>query len=321
MHIPEGMLSGPVTAVTGLGAAGTVGYAVAWIRKHMDQRKVVLMAVLGALIFALQMLNFPVQAGTSGHFAGGALAGIILGPWPAAVVLTAVLAVQALLFADGGVIALGANVLNLGIVAPFLGYAVYNAIAKLIDSKAGRVGGSFVAAWLSIVVAAGAVAIQLGLSGTANFGVAMVAMVGTHALIGVGEGLITAALVSYLLVVRPDLLKGDISSTGTKPMRSVIVTLAAVAVLAAGFSFVASSFPDGLEFVYFEQGVGDVAAVETAPSLVGDGGPLADYGVAGMDNEALGSAIAGVVGLTVTAGVLAAVAIRKRRTAATPEEA
>lgn len=312
MHIPEGMLSIPVTAMAGVVSVVTIAYAVTWVRRHMDERKVVLMAVLGALIFALQMLNFPIQAGTSGHFAGGSLAGIVLGPWPAVLVLTAVLGVQAFLFADGGVIALGANILNLAIIAPLVGYVLYHAFVRLSDTRGGRIAGAFLGAWLSTLLAALAVAGELGLSGTAHLGVAAVAMGTTHALIGIGEGLITAALVAYLYSVRPDLLGAEAKGVAARPLRGVIPTLAVLAIIAAGASFFASSAPDGLEWVYFEQGVGNAAAVEQGPKLLGDGGPLANYQVAGIDNEPLGGAIAGLIGLTLVGTLLAAVAIRRR---------
>jgi cobalt/nickel transport system permease protein len=243
MHIPEGMLSIPVTGLAGLVSIATVAYAVSWVRQHLDDRKVVLMAVLGALIFALQMLNFPIQAGTSGHFAGGALAGILLGPWPAVLVMTAVLGVQAFLFGDGGVIALGANILNLGILAPLVGYLVYQAATRWRDTRGGRMGGAFLGAWLSSLLAALAVAGELGLSGTAHLGIALLAMGSTHALIGIGEGLITAALIAYLIAVRPDLLTGQVQDTGARPLRGVAVTLAVIALLATGLSFMASSAP------------------------------------------------------------------------------
>ena len=315
MHIPEGMLSIPVTCLAGAVSIATIAYAVSWVRRHLDDRKVVLMAVLGALIFALQMLNFPIQAGTSGHFAGGALAGILLGPWPAVLVMTAVLGVQAFLFGDGGILALGANILNLGILAPLVGYLVYQAATRWWDTRGGRMGGAFLGAWLSSLLAALAVAAELGLSGTAHLGLATLAMGSTHALIGIGEGLITATLIAYLIAVRPDLLTSQAQGTGTRPLRGVVVTLAAITLLATSLSFMASSAPDGLEWVYFDQGIGDAQAVAQAPQLLGDGGPLADYQVAGLTNEALSRALAGLVGLTIVGALLAAVAIRRRRQA------
>ena len=311
MHIPEGMLSTPVTALAALVSVATVAFSVSWVRKYLDERRVVLMAVLGALIFALQMLNFPIQAGTSGHFAGGALAGILLGTWPAVLVLTAVLGVQAFLFADGGVIALGANLLNLAIIAPLVGQAVYRGFLRWSDRREAHLTGAFLGAWLSTLLAALAVAVELGLSGTAHLGAALIAMGTTHALIGIGEGFLTATLIAYLYKVRPDLLRGEAPSLRGPSMRGVRVTLGVLALLAAGLSFMASTAPDGLEWVYFEQGIGDARAVAQAPRLLGEGGPLVNYQVAGLDNEALGSAIAGLVGLTIVGALLAAIAISR----------
>lgn len=367
VHLPEGMLSIPVTAFTGLLALGALRQALAWVHRHLDERQMVLMAVLGALIFALQLLNFPIQAGTSGHFAGGALAGILLGPWPAVLVMTAVLGVQALLFADGGIIALGANILNLGLIAPLVGYAVYRTLLRLgwghanrpvgtsgtlprphLETSLGQEGtqiparprgerqvphqvsgpwlrpvsgpwlrlvAAFLGAWLATLLAALAVALELGLSGTAHLGLASLAMGTTHALIGIGEGLVTAALVAYLHRVRPDLLGAESGPSSSWPLGGVLVSLAGLAILAASLSFLASAAPDGLEHVYFNLGIGDVQAIEQAPRLLGDGGPLADYRVAGVEDESLGSAIAGLIGLTVVGGLLALLAIRWRRAA------
>lgn len=316
MHIPEGMLSLPVTAVAGLVSFTTLAYAVSWVRRHLDERKVVLMAVLGALIFALQMLNFPIQAGTSGHFAGGALAGILLGPWPAVLVMTTVLGVQAFLFADGGIIALGANILNLGILAPLVGYGVHRLAVALAATRGGHLVGAFLGAWLSILLAALAVAGELGLSGTAHPQLAALAMGGTHALIGIGEGLVTAALIAYLLQVRPDLVDAADQTAQRSSLRGVTLTLAGIALIAAAFSFLASSAPDGLEWVYFEQGIGNAQAVAQAPKVLGEGGPLADYQVTGLEHEALGSALAGLIGLTIVGGLLVAVARRRRKSPA-----
>ena len=310
------MLSLPVTAVAGLVSFTTLAYAVSWVRRHLDERKVVLMAVLGALIFALQMLNFPIQAGTSGHFAGGALAGILLGPWPAVLVMTTVLGVQAFLFADGGIIALGANILNLGILAPLVGYGVHRLAVALAATRGGHLVGAFLGAWLSILLAALAVAGELGLSGTAHPQLAALAMGGTHALIGIGEGLVTAALIAYLLQVRPDLVDAADQTAQRSSLRGVTLTLAGIALIAAAFSFLASSAPDGLEWVYFEQGIGNAQAVAQAPKVLGEGGPLADYQVTGLEHEALGSALAGLIGLTIVGGLLVAVARRRRKSPA-----
>lgn len=309
MHIPDGMLSAPVAVIADVGAVGLIGYAVSWINRYFDQRKVVLMSVLSALIFALQMLNFSVAAGTSGHFAGGAMAGIILGPWPASIVMTAVLFIQALVFKDGGIVALGANVINLGIIAPFLGYFIYKSILKFSETKATHVVAAFIAAWTSITVASLAAGLELWISGRANFAMVMGSMGFWHAIIGIGEGLITAGLVGYLLAVRPDILH-KVSQGARSSMKSVALVLFVIALIAASFSFLASSHPDGLEFVYFEKGIGSEFAEF---SLTGEGGPLADYAVAGVSNEALSGALAGIIGVVLTGAAMYVVFRRKNK--------
>lgn len=311
MHIPDGMLSNTVAVTTDVASAAIVGYGVYWVRKHYDQKKVVLMAVLGALVFALQMLNFPVAGGTSGHFMGGALAGIVLGPWPAAIIMTALVAVQALIFKDGGVLALGANVMNMAVIAPFLGYFIYQMLTSRFKSTKGRVVSSAIAAWLSVVAASIVVAIQIWSSGNANLGIVLGSMAGWHAIIAIGESLITAGLIAYLFNVRPDLVSSSkTDAPGARPMRNVVITLLLIAVLAAGLSFLASSHPDGLEFVYFESGVGKTFEEF---SLIGDGGIFADYGVRGITNNMLASALAGFVGLIATGAAIWLVSMRPKK--------
>lgn len=314
MHIPDGMLSNTVVAITDVGALGGIAYGTFWIKKYFNQKKIVLMAVLGALIFALQMLNFPVAGGTSGHFAGGALAGIILGPWPAMIVVTAVLLVQSLLFSDGGILALGANVINMAIIAPFVGYIVFVLFNRIKASKTMRIAGAAVGAWLASLIAACAAGIEIWMSGHAAFGIIISAMAGWHALIGIGEGLITAGIVAYLIAVRPDLIDAikhpNSQESARKPITSVLITLGIFALVSASLSFLASSSPDGLEFVYFESKIGKPF---TESSLLGKGSIFADYGVRGISNDAIAGAIAGIVGLTVTGLLLWVLFAKKKR--------
>jgi cobalt/nickel transport system permease protein len=207
LHIPDGFLSAPVAA-TGYVAMGVaLVVAVRMTDRNLSDRAVPLMGVMGAFIFAAQMMNFPVAGGTSGHMVGGALAAIVLGPWAAILVMTAVVGLQALLFQDGGLAALGANVTNMGTLAVLVGWGVYVVLRPLERfSNSGRVVAAFAAAWISVEAAALATSLQLVISDTSPFDVVMPAMLGVHALIGIGEGLITAAAVSFLLVTRPDLL-------------------------------------------------------------------------------------------------------------------
>ncbi len=207
MHIPDGFVSTPVAVGGIVVAAGAVGYAVRATSKKLGEKQIPLMGVLAAFIFAAQMLNFPVAGGTSGHFLGAALAAILLGPWAGVLIMTCVLMVQCLVFQDGGLLALGANVFNMGIVGCFLGYYAYRGMTVLAGS--GRTGiliGSGLAGWVSTVSAAIFCALELGISGTVPLHVALPAMGGVHALIGIGEGLITAAVMALVMATRPDLL-------------------------------------------------------------------------------------------------------------------
>lgn len=310
MHIPDGMMSTQVVAATGAASAGFVGYAVAWVRK-LDQQRIVLMAVMAALVFALQMLNFPVAGGTSGHFGGGAAAAIMLGPWPAVIVLTTVLMIQALIFADGGVLAIGANVLNLAVIAPFVGYAVFRAIRRTGSSIGRLTLAAFVAAWAAVFVSSLAVALEIWLSGHAPLALVAGAMGFWHALIGIGEGLITAGLVAYVFSRRPDLVLGETSARNGEGFRGVLIGLGVLAIAAAGVSYLASGSPDGLEFVYFEQGIG-----RTFEEVQLVGSPIPDYAIPGVTNESLATVLAGLAGVIITGAFLwaAGSAVRRKRT-------
>ena len=207
MHIPDGFLDTTTSVVTWVASAGSIAYAVRRAGKELDERQVPLMGVSAAFIFAAQMLNFSVAGGTSGHLLGGALAAILLGPWAGMLVITSVLAIQALLFQDGGLLALGANVFNMAVIGVLLGWVVYTGIKRLFGDKTwSTMAGGFAAAWLSVVVASLVAAVELALSGASPWGVVLPAMVGVHALIGIGEGLITVAVLAFLRVTRPDLL-------------------------------------------------------------------------------------------------------------------
>jgi cobalt/nickel transport system permease protein len=207
MHIPDGFISTGTAATTWIASAGGVGYAVRRLNRELNERQVPLMGVAAAFIFAAQMMNFTVAGGTSGHLLGGALAAILLGPWAGMLVLTAVVAVQALLFQDGGLLALGANVLNMAIVGVLVGWLVYTGLRRLLGERtwATMVSG-FAAAWLSVVIASLVAAAELAVSGTSPWAVALPAMGLVHMLIGVGEGLITVAVLAFLRATRPDLL-------------------------------------------------------------------------------------------------------------------
>ena len=207
MHIPDGFIGTGTSVATWVASAGGLGYAVKRVNRELGERQIPLMGVTAAFIFAAQMLNFTVVGGTSGHLLGGALAAILLGPWAAMLVMTSVLVVQALLFQDGGLLALGPNVLNMAVIGVLVGWLAYTGLRRVLGSRswATMVSG-FAAAWLSVVVAALAAAVELAISGTVPWGIVLPAMGAVHILIGIGEGLITVAVLAFLQATRPDLL-------------------------------------------------------------------------------------------------------------------
>ena len=208
MHAPDGFLSLPIAGVMWALTVVAVAVAVKKTNDTFDERAIPLMGVTAAFIFAAQMFNFQVIGGTSGHLLGGVLAAVLLGPWAGTLVMTAVIAVQALVFQDGGLVVMGANIFNMGIVGTIGGYAVYRALCGLLGGETrARIPAAGIAAWLSVVAGATAMAVELGLSGTTDIAVALTAMVGIHLLIGIGEALVTMAAIAFVSVTRPDLLK------------------------------------------------------------------------------------------------------------------
>jgi cobalt/nickel transport system permease protein len=211
MHIPDGFIDGTTSAGAAVVAAGGLGATLRRAGEVLDERRVPLAGLVAAFVFAVQMLNFPVVSGTSGHLLGGALAAVLVGPAVGAVCVTVVLAVQALLFADGGLSALGLNVLNMALVTAFGGYAVF-VLARRVMSRtpSSVVAAAGTAAAVSVVLSALAFTLEYAVGGTGTASVATVAgaMVGVHVLIGVGEGVITALVVGAVLATRPDLVWG-----------------------------------------------------------------------------------------------------------------
>jgi len=218
MHIPDGFLSIPVAATGWALSAGAVIPAVHRTGKELAEKQVPLVGVMAAFVFAAQMLNFPVAGGTSGHLIGGALAAILLGPWAGTLVMTAVLAVQALLFQDGGLLALGANVLNMAIFSSWVGYGVYTGLSRLLNGRhwKGSLAG-FLAAWSAVVIASIACSLELWLSGTVALSIVLPAMVSVHMVIGIGEGLITTATLAFIAATRRDLLPTEVALERGEP--------------------------------------------------------------------------------------------------------
>jgi cobalt/nickel transport system permease protein len=240
IHIPDGFLT-PLVAVVGWAlAAAVIVVALRQTRRQLDDRMVPLMGVLAAFLFAAQAITFPVAAGTSGHLIGAALAAIVVGPWAATLILASVVAVQGLVFQDGGLLAMGWNIVNMGVIAAFSGSVAYTRARRIGGEARGSiVAASFAAGWISVVLAAVATAIELAASGTSPLVLATAAMSSVHALIGIGEGLITAAAIGLLLSVRPDLLRAGGTAPGRAAATTVLVGLA-LAMLVAAFSPLAS---------------------------------------------------------------------------------
>jgi cobalt/nickel transport system permease protein len=208
LHAPDGFVSAPIAIAMWLATITVIAYAVRRTNRHLDDRAVPLLGVMAAFIFAAQMFNFPVVGGTSGHLLGGVLAAVMLGPWAGTLVMTAVVAVQALLFQDGGLVIMGANIFNMGIVGTLGGYGLYRGIARLLGGEErGRLPAAAVAAWASVVAGSVAMALQLGASDVVPLQLALPAMVGVHALIGIGEALITVAALAFIGVTRADLFR------------------------------------------------------------------------------------------------------------------
>ena len=246
------------------------------------------MGIMAAFIFAAQMINFPVAGGTSGHLLGGALAAIVLGPWAAMLVMTAVIAVQALLLQDGGLLVMGANIMNMGLLTAAVGYGLYRSVTK--GSYTAKLTVAGVAAWLSVMAGALATSLQLWLSGTSNLQTVVLAMLGVHALIGLGEALITVAALGFILRTRPDLLgEGSASAGGGRGWVVAGVIISLIVVLLSPF---ASANPDGLERV--AEDLGFLNAGQSAPYEI-----LPDYTVPFLGNTPISTIAAGVIGLIV----------------------
>lgn len=208
MHIPDGFLNSAVVGTTYVISSGGVANALRLARDKIGEKHIPMMGIMAAFIFAAQMLNFPIAGGTSGHVIGAALVAILLGPWAAIIIMSVVLIAQSFIFQDGGLLALGANIFNMGIIASFAAYYLYRPINSLLGgNNRGRLVAGFVAAWGSVVLASISCAIELALSGTSPLVVVLPAMAGVHALIGIGEGFVTVAVLSLVMATRADLLR------------------------------------------------------------------------------------------------------------------
>jgi len=340
VHVPDGFIDAPLSAATGVVAAAAVAVSLRGARRELDERTAPLAGLVAAFIFAVQMLNFPVAAGTSGHLLGGALAAILVGPYTGVLCVSVVLLMQGILFADGGLTALGVNITDMAVVTTVVAYAVFRGLVKVLPRRRSSItAASFVAAVLSVPAAALAFTLIYAVGGTTDVSLGKVAtaMIGVHVLIGIGEAAITALTVGAVIAVRPDLVYGarglqqklklrvdgelvDVPAAEPVPVaarshRKVWITgLVTSLVLAGVVSFYASANPDGLEKVAADKGI-DAKAEEHANA----DSPLADYGVKDVENARLSGGLAGVigVGVTVVAGSAVFWSVRRRRTADT----
>ncbi len=291
MHIPDGFLSPGVAVFCWVLSALLLWVAARRTRRTLGERQVPLMGVMAAFIFAAQMINFPVAGGTSGHLLGGVLAAVMLGPWAGMLVMASVIGVQALLFQDGGLLVMGANIFNMGILTALIGYGLYRGV--LGRSRRVQLSVIGLAAWLSVLAGALATSLELWLSGTSPLRVVLPAMLGVHALIGIGEALITVGAVTFVSRARPDVLEGAASPRGG---RGWIWGGALASLLVVLLSPLASAYPDGLERVAEDLGF---ASRTAAPSIH----VLGDYAIPQLGDTPLSVILAGALGALVVAAV------------------
>jgi len=294
LHIPDGFLAPQVALALWVATAVVIGIALRRIgqRGPAAASQTILMGLSGAFIFAAQMFNFPVAAGTSGHLLGGVLAGFLLGPWAGSVVMATVIGIQALLFQDGGLLALGANIFNMGVIGTLGGTFVARGIAATLGSaRRATLFGVGVAAWLSVMAAAGFTTLQLGLSGTTDVSIGLPAMLGTHALIGLGEALISVSAISFIAVSAPEIFAKSAPAAPTSPRRRVAAGLLIAGTTVGLASLFASTSPDGLEKVATD--LGFIKTSQAAPFEL-----FAGYSIPGFSGVA-GTALAGVIGILV----------------------
>lgn len=341
MHVPDGFINLPVSAATGAVAVGAVAVSLRGARRELDERTAPLAGLVAAFVFAVQMLNFPVAAGTSGHLLGGALAAILVGPYTGVLCISVVLLMQGILFADGGLTALGVNITDMAVVTTVVSYALFRGLVRILPRTRRSVTvSSFAAALVSVPAAAVAFTFFYAVGGTTDIpiGKVLTGMVGVHLLIGIGEAAITALTVGAVIAVRPDLVHGarglsaplklrvggelvdaapESSPVGApgvaRSPRKVWATGLVTALVLAGFvSFYASADPDGLEKVAADQGIDK----KTEPHHNADS-PLADYGVEDISDARVSGGLAGAIGVGATVAVGSGVfwAVSRRRTA------
>jgi cobalt/nickel transport system permease protein len=307
LHIPDGFLNLVISLVFWAATIALLTIAVRRTSNELGERQIPLMGVMAAFIFAAQMINFPVGGGTSGHLLGGALAAITLGPWPAMLVMASVIGVQALLLQDGGLVVMGANIFNMGLLTALIGYGLYRGVRGRPRGLQLAVAG--VAAWLSVMAGALATSLQLWLSGTTSLNIVIPAMLGVHTFIGIGEALITVAALAFIMRTRPDLLEPE-TGVARGGLGWVVGGMLA-ALIVVLLSPLASADPDGLERVAGNLGFLDRGV--DAPYQI-----LPDYTIPFLGETPLSTIVAGVIGALVVAALALGIARLVRRRSAQP---
>ena len=297
MHVPDGFINAQVSAATGIISLGTLWAYIRNAKNLVADKLIALTGMMSALIFVLQMINFPIAAGTSGHLLGGALAVIVLGPSLGVICISIVVVIQSLLFADGGLSALGVNVLNMAIITSLTGWFTITLWKKLFgESQFTLISGSVIAGLLSVVFSSIAFVLEYAIGGTVSvpLGNVLIAMISTHLLIGLGEGIITALIVSLLLRVRSDLVyvnsrknKSNTLSTSYGVLIVLILSLTLVTPYA-------SSSPDGLESVASDFGFEETDGVVLL---------LEDYGISSINNNFVSTTLSALLGVLAIAGL------------------
>ena len=297
MHVPDGFINAQVSVATGVISLGTLWAYVRNAKNLVADKLIALTGMMSALIFVLQMINFPIAAGTSGHLLGGALAVIVLGPSLGIICISIVVVIQSLLFADGGLSALGVNVLNMAIITSLTGWLTITFWKKLFgDSQFTLISGSVIAGLLSVVFSSIAFVMEYAIGGTVSvpLGSVLIAMISTHLFIGLGEGVITALIISLLLRVRSDLVyantKKDKSNNLSTSYGIFIVLILSLTLITP----YASSSPDGLESVASNFGLEETDGVVLL---------LEDYGISSVNNNFVSTILSALLGILSIAGL------------------
>ncbi len=318
MHMGDVLISPEVGGTMLAAAVGVSAYSIKKV-KEMDERKLPLMGVMAAFVFAAQMINFTIPGtGSSGHLGGGLLLAILLGPYAGFLSMAAILLIQAMFFADGGYLAFGCNLINMGAYACFIAYPlIYKLITRTKMSKTRITIGGIVASVVALQLGAFSVALQTMLSGKTElpFTEFVLAMQGIHMAIGLVEGVVTAAVVSFVLKVRPDIITDDQQQDSRKSYKKLIIGFLVAALALGGLvSLFASTNPDGLEWsiakVTGEELKGESPVHETLENVQEKTAVLPDYSFKGSsttEDGTAGTVVSGIVGSAVTVGIIVAI--------------